>query len=55
MKFIGFILVLAGLNAINHFYIYEGFPIKWDTIVMIIVGIIMMLPNPFGGRDGKRK
>jgi hypothetical protein len=54
MKYIGCLLVLVSLSAINH-----GGGVTWGLIAMIIVGVVMVFPNLlqylFEGTTGERK
>jgi hypothetical protein len=54
MKYIGFLLMLVSLSAINH-----GGGITWGLVFMLIVGVVMVFPNLlqylFEGMSGERK
>jgi hypothetical protein len=58
MRFIGIILLIIGINAVEQdsFNGVEG--IRWDTLIMMIVGFLLLFPNLisiFGDTNGKRK
>jgi hypothetical protein len=54
MKYIGCLLVLVSISAINH-----GGGITWGLLFMAIVGVVMVFPNLlqylFEGIPGERK
>jgi hypothetical protein len=54
MKFIGCLLVLVSLSAINH-----GGGVTWGLIFMAIVGVVMVFPSLlqylFEGMSSERK
>ena len=60
MRFIGFIMVVIGINALEMSYELDGvYSMKTDTFIMLIVGLVLIFPNLtfglFGDSYGKRK
>lgn len=58
MRFIGIILLLIGANAVEQDYFNGVEGIRWDTLIMMIVGFLLLFPNfisIFGDTNGKRK
>ena len=59
MRFVGFLMLIIGLNAIEMDHLISGeFQIRWDTLIMMVVAVLLLFPNLislFGNTNGKRK
>jgi Na+-driven multidrug efflux pump len=58
MRFIGILLLIIGANAVEQDYFNGIEDIRWDTLIMMIIGFLLLFPNLisiFGDTNGKRK
>lgn len=58
MRFVGLLLIIITINAVEQDYASGVIGIRWDTLIMGIVGILLLFPNLisiFGDTNGKRK
>ena len=56
MKIFGALFIIIAANAYELAWSRGIYDIRWDTLGLLILGILMVLPYElFGGSHGKRK